>query len=148
MTEDNTLSPSLEDYLEAILSLEEKNRVARVKDIADLLNVQMPSVTGALKNLKKKQLVNYQKNSYISLTEEGLEIAHSIQDKHSILTNFLETVLFVNHDKAEDIACKMEHALDPDTMQRLHNCTEYMKSQFSNKAISRESWNSILSKRG
>ena len=48
------LSSSIEDYLEAIGNLEKKHRVARVKDIADNLNVQMPSVTGALKVLKGK----------------------------------------------------------------------------------------------
>ena len=57
------LTPSLEDYLEAILRLERKNRVARVKDIAVLLNVQMPSVTGALKNRRARERVNSEKNS-------------------------------------------------------------------------------------
>ncbi len=49
------LTPSLENYLEAILFIETRNRVARVKDIADHLNVQMSSVTVALKNLKEKK---------------------------------------------------------------------------------------------
>ena len=73
------LTPSLEDYLEAILNLESQYRVARVKDIAKTLEVQMPSVTGAVKNLKEKGLVNYEKNSFISLTDKGMEIAKSIQ---------------------------------------------------------------------
>ena len=57
------LSTSLEDYLEAIIRLEKANRVARVKDIAGALNVQMPSVTGALKTLRDKGYVDYERNS-------------------------------------------------------------------------------------
>ena len=79
------LSSSIEDYLEAIGSLERENRVARVKDIAERLDVQMPSVTGALKVLRGKGLVNYERNSYITLTEEGLKIADSISLKHKRL---------------------------------------------------------------
>ena len=45
------LSQSLEDYLEAIFHLIQENRVARVKDVAARLSVQMPSVTGALRSL-------------------------------------------------------------------------------------------------
>jgi len=45
------LSASLEDYLEVIFHLEKENRVARAKDIAEQMNVQRASVTGALKAL-------------------------------------------------------------------------------------------------
>lgn len=54
---EETLSASLEDYLEAILSLERVSRVARVSDIAGRLGVSRPSVTGALKSLGARNLV-------------------------------------------------------------------------------------------
>ena len=53
------LSESLEDYLEIILALEKVNKVARVKDIAEKMGVLRGSVTGALKNLAEKGLINY-----------------------------------------------------------------------------------------
>jgi Mn-dependent DtxR family transcriptional regulator len=53
------LSESLEDYLETILDLEKTNKVARVKDIAEKMGVLRGSVTGALKNLAEKKLINY-----------------------------------------------------------------------------------------
>ena len=84
------LTPSLENYLEAILFIETRNRVARVKDIADHLKVQMSSVTVALKNLKGKGLVSYEKNSFIVLTEKGKVIAVNTQKKHDIIRFFLE----------------------------------------------------------
>ena len=62
------LSASLEDYLEVIFHLEQSNRVARAKDIADQMNVQRASVTGALKALSGRGLINYSPYSFITLT--------------------------------------------------------------------------------
>lgn len=137
------LSPSLEDYLEAILILERKNRVARVKDIAEALQVQMPSVTGALKNLKRKGLINYEKNSYISLTEVGLSMAEAIESKHSIIRNFLENVLLLSSEEATDQACKIEHVITPETAKRLKNCAEYITETLSSDSSGKK-WTDII----
>jgi DtxR family Mn-dependent transcriptional regulator len=125
-TNTENLSRSLEDYLEAIYHLEKKNRVARVKDIAGLLDVQMPSVTGAIKVLKSKDLVNYEKNSFISLSEKGLAIAESVQARHSALKDFLQEILLMPPKIAEEQACKMEHAIDPETALRFERCTRFL----------------------
>ena len=145
MKNEPKLTPSLEDYLEAIYQLEKKNRVARVKDIADLLDVQMPSVTGAVKNLKDKELVNYEKNSYISLSERGLSIAKSIQRRHSVLQSFLEEILLLAPDIAEREACRMEHAISPETAQRFLNCTRFLKDEvFDKKIIDSSRWEQVV----
>ena len=117
--EDYELSQSLEDYLEAILILERKYKVARVKQIADMLDVRMPSVTNAVKLLREKELVNYQKNSYISLTETGKKIATKVSNRHVTIKTFLEQVLRFSQKDAEQTACKIEHVIDGDFIQRL-----------------------------
>ncbi|OQY35243.1 MAG: hypothetical protein B6241_01730 [Spirochaetaceae bacterium 4572_59] len=124
------LTPSLEDYLEAILLLEEKNRVARVKDIAEKLSVQMPSVTGALKNLKSKGMIEYEKNSFINLTPKGSEIAHSILGKHEILVKFLKRGLSLPPELAQKEACMIEHSISQETAQRIKNLTNYLLETF------------------
>ncbi|MFP4364999.1 MAG: metal-dependent transcriptional regulator [Spirochaetia bacterium] len=125
MPKEKKLTPSLEDYLEAILFLEKKNRVARVKDIAERLEVQMPSVSGAVKTLKNRGMVNYEKNSFISLTEKGMSIAKSVQKKHSILTAFFREVLLYSDSTAQDFACAVEHVIDSDAAERIRNLTLY-----------------------
>lgn len=132
MSEHN-LTPSLEDYLEAILRLERKNRVARVKDIAALLDVQMPSVTGALKNLRSKELVNYERNSFISLTDQGMEIAIGVEKKHHLLAEFLEEILLLPTEKAHAEACEIEHVVSPDTTARLKSLTLFLKETLIDK---------------
>ncbi len=59
MTPQPALTESMENYLEAILNLEKTQKVARVKDIADKLSLQRGSVSGALKSLEEKGLINY-----------------------------------------------------------------------------------------
>jgi len=53
------LSPSMEDYLEAIVGLVRTGKVARVRDIAQRLGVGMSSVSTALRGLGARGLVNY-----------------------------------------------------------------------------------------
>ncbi|MBF9017085.1 MULTISPECIES: metal-dependent transcriptional regulator [unclassified Oceanispirochaeta] len=129
------LTPSLEDYLEAILQLEEKNRVARVKDIAEKLSVQMPSVTGALKNLKSKGMIEYEKNSFINLTDQGKVLAKAVLKKHTILLRFLEQTLFLAPEKAAAEACRIEHSIDQETAKRLENLSSYLTKNFSDKDL-------------
>ncbi len=124
------LTPSLEDYLEAILQLEEKNRVARVKDIAEKLSVQMPSVTGALKNLKAKGMIEYEKNSFINLTETGKERAEIVLKKHQILVQFMEEVLLLDSEKAEEEACRIEHSIDQTTAKRIKNLSRHLTGTY------------------
>ncbi len=106
------LSENLEDYLEVILDLEAANKVARVKDIADKMGVLRGSVTGALKSLAEKNLINYEPYSFITLTPEGNVIAREIARRHAVIKDFLHRVLKVGSKKADETACRMEHAMD------------------------------------
>ncbi len=134
MRNKDELTPSMEDYLETILLLEQKNRVARVKDIAEKLSVQMPSVTGALKSLKTRELVEYEKNSFINLTPKGLKLARAIHHKHTILVEFFAEALGLEGEYAEDQACMVEHAIDDETAERFRNLTRWIRGCNKNKA--------------
>ena len=149
MISEEKLTSSLEDYLEAILILEIKNRVARVKDIAELLNVRMPSVTGALKTLKSKELINYEKNSFISLTEKGMKIANGVKDKHKALRLFFQEILCMDETSANDHACRIEHDISIDATNRIRNLTEYLQdSILSSEDVTEESWNLMIAASG
>ncbi len=144
MKKTEKLTTSLEDYLEAILFLEEKNRVARVKDIAEFLSVQMPSVTGALKTLRTKDLVEYEKNSFINLTKNGLKIAKSVRRRHTVLHEFLKKVLLLPEDIADREACKIEHAIDKTTACRIENLTNFISERIDKKLIDANEWKKII----
>jgi len=125
MPENNHLSASLEDYLEAIYNLSGTSNVARSKDIAELLGVSKSSVTGALRTLKEKGLANYTPYDYITLTESGQEAAAQVVRKHNILKSFFINVLGVKADVAQQAACKAEHTLGPEVISRLLDFMEF-----------------------
>ncbi|MDX1777042.1 MAG: metal-dependent transcriptional regulator [Desulfobulbales bacterium] len=128
MGETVNISESVENYLETILALETDNKVARAKDIAERLGVQKGSVSGALRILKEKGLINYKPYSFITLTAKGKKIAKSVLRRHLILKDFLENVLQISDQKAENAACRMEHAIDEETLERLLAFIDYIKT--------------------
>jgi len=111
-----SLSASLEDYVEAILQLERASRVARVSEIAEQLNVSRPSVTGALKNLTARGLVSHAPYGHVTLTAEGTRIALGVERRHISIREFLTGVLEIPEEKAEAAACRLEHVLEPDVL--------------------------------
>jgi DtxR family Mn-dependent transcriptional regulator len=118
------LTESLEDYLEIILQLIEYEGHAHVHDIANRLKVKMPSVTGALRRLVEQNYIIYQPNRPVVLTPKGEETARLVLHKHTVLKRFFEKALGLEADKAAETACKLEHAVDEDTLQRFIDFTD------------------------
>ncbi|MCB9481256.1 MAG: metal-dependent transcriptional regulator [Desulfobacteraceae bacterium] len=116
---ENKLSASLEDYLEAIYRVVCEKQAARAKDIASRLKVNNSSVTGALRTLSEKGLVNYAPYDLITLTQSGNEIAKDIIRRHHALKNFFIKILCINEDTAEEAACKMEHDVPKEILDKL-----------------------------
>ncbi len=123
---DEKLSFNMEDYLETILLLQKEYPVARAKNIAERLNVKKSSVTNALKLLSEKDLINYDKYSYITLTEKGKKYAEEIYKTHSILKSFLIDILKVEEDVAEENACRMEHVIDKDIIKKFSEFLDFV----------------------
>ena len=119
------LSASLEDYLEAILRIVQKKQVARAKDISTLLDVGRSSVTGALRALAERELINYAPYDIVTLTEKGLTIAKNVAKRHKILRDFFVKVLAVAADEADATACKIEHVISETVLKRLTDFIEY-----------------------
>lgn len=121
------LSSAMEDYLEAIYHLEQEHRIARVRDIADRLGVKMSSVSSALRILSARGLIRYDPHQFITLTEPGMTQAEDIVRKHEVLKRFLSKVLKIDSSAAEDNACRIEHHLDPEVIERLVKFLEFME---------------------
>lgn len=120
------LSASLEDYLEAIYNLSSDGEAARSKDIAQCLEVSRASVTGALRSLADKELVNYKPYGVVTLTRQGKKIAGQVARKHGIIKSFFTEVLGVDSDEAHEAACKTEHALGATIVGRLLGFMEFV----------------------
>ena len=115
------ISPSLEDYLEAIYFLQQVNKDVRVTDLAHRLNISKPSVNRAIKNLKKYGFVNHENYGFLNLTENGFVTAQNIAMRHITLKKFLSDLLGVEKNIAEIEACHLEHSMSDDTIKKLQN---------------------------
>jgi len=113
------LSSNMEDYLEAIYRLMEDGGEARVKQIAEVLSVSLPSVTSALKTLREAGLVDHERYGSVRLSSEGRTRAASLHERHRALQRFLVEVLLVDAEAADVESCSMEHAIGPVTLERL-----------------------------
>ncbi len=122
-----SLSASLEDYLEAILKIIDNKKAVRAKDLADQLQVRAASVTGALKQLNDKDLINYAPYNTITLTEAGEAKARTLLTKHEALKTFFSKVLGIGDGEAETAACGMEHQLSPAIMERMIKFTAFLE---------------------
>jgi DtxR family transcriptional regulator, Mn-dependent transcriptional regulator len=118
-----TVSPAVtintEDYLEAILRLITEKGAARVRDIAAALAVHKSTVSQNLKTLAEKGLVKYSRYETTTLTASGQKIAEDISRRHQVIGQFLEEILGVDEAAAQANACRMEHILDAEVLERL-----------------------------
>ena len=128
MLSEQALSESLEMYLKAIYIIEQRKRAARVTDIANELGVINASVTGALRTLSKKGLINYAPYDLITLTDDGRETAEHIIEKYRALKDFFVKVLGVDQETAESEACQMEHRISEMVFDRLLQFVRYYET--------------------
>jgi len=116
-------SSNMEDYLEAIMLLGQSKTAVRVTDLSARLDVTKPSVSAALKKLSESHLIEHVRYGTIKLTLEGAAIASDVYQRHQVLSQFLTVILQLDDSVAEKDACRIEHHLSAETLERL---TEFM----------------------
>ena len=122
-------SASMEDYLEAIALLSERDNEVRVTEISRALGVKKPSVTSALTKLTQEGLIKHERYGQAKLTTKGQRIAQDVFHRHETLRHFLTEILKVDPKVAANDACKMEHTVSPVTLEKLAKFVEFMLGQ-------------------
>lgn len=139
---DKILSSNMEDYLEVIYLLEKKNKVARITDIANMLNVSKPSVSKALHVLGEQNYVNYEPYKFITLKAKGKDIAKRTLRKHEGLEDFFSEILFLEEKESGDIACEFEHIIDCKILDKFKKLHDFISDD---KSIMKK-WKKIIEK--
>ena len=107
-----------EDYLEAMLMMQEKHGYIRSIDVAEQLGVKKQSVSYATKRLRENGYITMDEEGLISLTDSGMEIARRIYKRHKLLTEFF-VHLGVDEKTAREDACKIEHDISEKTFNAI-----------------------------
>ena len=105
---------SAENYLETILVLSKRLPVVRSVDIAAEMNFKKSSISVAMKNLRENGYIRVNDAEFITLTENGRDIAEMIYERHTFLSEWLIS-LGVDEKTAAKDACRMEHDLSRDS---------------------------------
>ena len=113
------ISPSLEDYLEAVLELAGDDNGARTTDVAAKLGVSKASVNQAMGLLVNRGLISRERYGPVYLTEDGRDAAQAVCRRHRAIKSFLIAVLGVDESAAEEDACQIEHVVSKETMAGL-----------------------------
>ena len=107
-----------EDYLEAILVLQQKQGMVRSVDVARHLEVTKPSVCHAVATLRDGGFLTMDSDYFLHLTDVGREVAEQIYEKHRFFTERL-IAAGVDPETAEKDACRIEHVISDESFERL-----------------------------
>ncbi len=117
------IEESKEDYLETILILQNRNGSVRSVDIAAELDFSKPSVSVAMKKLRRDECISVDENGLITLTDRGRKLAELIYRRHLLFSEWL-TSLGVSENIAQQDACRIEHVISTESFAAIRKYIE------------------------
>lgn len=115
----HSLTRSVEDYLKAIYRLSGQGGFAATSDIAQLLDVAPPSVSGMVKRLSEAGLIEHVPYRGVQLTAQGRRAALAMLRRHRVLEVYLVERLGYDWDSVHDEAEHLEHAVSDELIERM-----------------------------
>ena len=117
------LTSSLENYLKAVFTLRQARKRVRCIHIAERMDVTLPSVSRAVKELEKMGHVSRDEDGSVTLTPSGERIAAEIYERHRFFTQRL-IAAGVDPETAAKEACHMEHGVSENSFEKLKQSME------------------------
>src|SRR2546428_166782 len=113
------LTRSVEDYLKAIYHLSSQGGFAATSDIAAMLEVAPPSVSGMVKRLSETGLIEHVPYRGVQLTSQGRRAALRMIRRHRILELYLTQHLGYDWGSVHAEAERLEHAVSDELIERM-----------------------------
>lgn len=101
-----------------MLRLREERGYIRSVDVAELLGVTKPSVSGAAKRLRENGYIVMESGGQIALSDAGAEIAQRMWERHRLIAEML-IALGVTRRTALADACRLEHDLSEESFEAI-----------------------------
>ncbi len=121
---------SIENYLETILILAERDGKVRSIDIAHELSFSKPSVSVAMKTLRENDYITIDQEGYITLTNQGRDIAENVYERHMVIGEAL-MALGVSEETAYEDSCLIEHIISEESFSKIKYYLEKHKAPSS-----------------
>jgi len=118
---------STEDYIKGIYKLQQFNKSVTTSELAKHLRIGDGSVTGMVKKLSAKKLIQYKPYKGVALTESGKKLALQMIRRHRLWEMFLVQFLGYSWDEIHDEAERLEHVTSEEMEHRLDKTLGYPK---------------------
>jgi len=112
-------TPTIEDYLGVIYTLDRDREKVIGARLAELLDVSPPTVTVTLKRMLRDHWISIDESKHIHLTPSGSEAAQSVIRRHMLTEWLLSRVLDIPWSDLHAEADKLEHSISRDVEDRL-----------------------------
>ena len=124
--EENSLTASMEDYLEMIYRLSLHTGFTRIHELSDALNVQPPSATKMVQKLAELKLLKYEKYGILLLEEDGKRLGETLLNRHNVIESFLR-ILDVSESEVLEETEKIEHTISKQTTKCFQDFVQFIK---------------------
>jgi len=124
--EENSLTASMEDYLEMIYRLSLHTGFTRIHELSDALNVQPPSATKMVQKLAEIKLLKYEKYGILLLEEDGKVLGEALLNRHNVIESFLR-ILDVSESEVLKETEKIEHTISKQTTKCFQDFVQFIK---------------------
>ena len=118
-------SPTEENYLKALFNLANEQGELSLSDLANQVQVSLPTANSMVKSLRRQNWVHYEKYKPLTLTEEGKAMAISIIIKHRLTEMFLLKMMNFGWEEVHEVAEQVEHIHAPKFFERMDEILGY-----------------------
>jgi len=122
------VTDTVEEYLEGIYRLEERNGVARTSDIVEMLHVAPGTITNTVERLEREGLVIHEPYKGVKLTEKGRKIALHVIRRHRLSERLLTDILHLDWSIVHNAACRLEHSITSEILKQLEKTLGHPKT--------------------
>ena len=122
------LHTSGEDYLEAVLMLQQRHGMVRSVDLARHMGYSKPSISHAVGVLRGGGFLTVDQDGFLHLTDVGHEVAEKIYERHQFFTQWLIGA-GIDPETAEQDACRMEHTISQKSFEHIRDSYQIKKKE-------------------
>ncbi len=119
------ITPSKENYLKVLLELSGSEEV-RSSEVAEALGITKASVSCMMKRLRDEGYITKEKYGTVTLTEKGLKEAVNVKRRYNLLKSFFVRILGVDTATAAEDACRIEHIISPESLDKIDEQLNYL----------------------
>ncbi len=112
-------SRAVEDYVKQIYKLTEAGDRATTKALADRMALGQGTVSGMIKQLAARGLVQHEPYYGAQLTDAGRDLAMCMIRRHRLLELFLVKTLGLGWHEVDDDAERLEHAVSDQLIEKI-----------------------------